>query len=220
MGFTYLLNRCRTSLLFWLEGQRKLMPFAVPMAWREQRDHVTDCCFCITNVRSFLEKISPKFFTPRTSQPLNQFSTTQICLYLGLQLKKKDTLSIDERASTGTKSEEDLIESDAFFQHESAPLLINQERFNDLVHDLYIFKEKAKVLGSRLKQWNLLESGTIISFFCSESKNLLVIMQVQKIYAIAKIYCRWVDGRTGNLFIGGCLSTPAKQALIRVVAQW
>ena len=47
--------------------------------------------------------------------------------------EKEDTLSVDEGASTSTKSEEDLIESDPSFQHKSAPLLINQERLNDLV---------------------------------------------------------------------------------------
>jgi len=54
--------------------------------------------------------------------------------------EKEDTLSDDEYASTGIESEEDLIESDPSFQHESAPLLINQERLNDLVRDLYIQK--------------------------------------------------------------------------------
>ena len=59
--------------------------------------------------------------------------------------EKEDTLSDDEYASTGIESEEDLIESDPSFQHESAPLLINQERLNDLVRDLYIQKESRSV---------------------------------------------------------------------------
>ena len=46
---------------------------------------------------------------------------------------------------TGTESEKDLIESDPSFQHESAPLLINQERLNDLVRDLYLSTEKVEV---------------------------------------------------------------------------
>ena len=28
-------NHCGTSLLSWLDGKRKQMPFAVPMVWRE-----------------------------------------------------------------------------------------------------------------------------------------------------------------------------------------
>ena len=61
---------------------------------------------------------------------------------------------------------------DPSFQHESAPLFINQERLNDLVRDLYLSKEKAEILGSRLQQWNLLELGTTILSFRSRNQNL------------------------------------------------
>ena len=57
----------------------------------------------------------------------------------------KNTLSVDERLSTGTESEEFLIESDLFFQHESSPFFINQERLNYQVYDLHLSKEKAEV---------------------------------------------------------------------------
>ena len=43
--------------------------------------------------------------------------------------------------------------------------LINQRMLNDLVRDLTLTKGKAEILGSCLKQWNLLEEGTKISKF-------------------------------------------------------
>ena len=49
-------NRCRTSLLFWLDGKRKQMPFLVPTMWRKQSDHVTDYYFCMTNIGGFPRK--------------------------------------------------------------------------------------------------------------------------------------------------------------------
>ena len=61
---------------------------------------------------------------------------------------------------------------DPSFADQSEPLLINQERLNDLVRDLALSKEKAEALGSRLQQWNLLESGTIISSFLHRNKTL------------------------------------------------
>ncbi|GBP43456.1 hypothetical protein EVAR_16030_1 [Eumeta japonica] len=43
------------------------------------------------------------------------------------------------------------------------PHLINSEEFDDLVRDLNLPKLKAEILGSRLKQWNLLKNDVIIS---------------------------------------------------------
>ena len=37
---------------------------------------------------------------------------------------------------------------------EKQPHLLSQEDLNDLVRDLSLSKEKAELLGSRLKQWN------------------------------------------------------------------
>ena len=111
-------------------------------------------------------------------------------------------MSVDEGASTSTKSEEDLIETDPSFQHESAPLLINQERLNDLVRDLYLSKESAEVLGSRLQQWNLLEPGTPIYSFRIWNQSL------SRYYASAEniCYCKDIKGLMTEL---GCEHNPA-----------
>ena len=91
---------------------------------------------------------------------------------------------------------------DPSFQHKSAPLFNNQERLNDLVRDLYLSKEKAEILGSRLQQWNLLESGTTISSFRSRNHNL------SDYYASAEniCYCKDIGGLMSEL---GCEHNPA-----------
>ena len=40
------------------------MPFAIQMVWREQSDHVTDCYFCMTNIRGFFRKKKSKISSP------------------------------------------------------------------------------------------------------------------------------------------------------------
>ena len=178
------------------------MPFGIPMVWREQSDHVTDCYFCMTNIKGFSRKNKSKISYPVCRSAIKPIPHDPDLLVPQPPTEKEDTLSVDEGANTSTESEEDLIETDPSFQHESAPLLINQERLNDLVRDLYLSKENAKVLGSRLQQWNLLEPGTTISSFRIRNQSL------SRYYASAEniSYCKDIEGLMTEL---GCEHNPA-----------
>ena len=67
---------------------------------------------------------------------------------------------------------------------------------------MYLTKEKAQILGSRLQQWNLLEPGTTISLFRSRNQNLAGY------FASAEniCYCKDIDGLMSEL---GCEHNPA-----------
>lgn len=57
---------------------------------------------------------------------------------------------------------------DASYQEEEdadEPHFLNQADLIDLVRDLQWSKEKVEVLGSHVKQWNLLEPGASFSHF-------------------------------------------------------
>ncbi|GBM36975.1 hypothetical protein AVEN_153922-1 [Araneus ventricosus] len=47
---------CYSSLIKWLKGARKSMPFAVLIVWREPRCHLTDYYFCMTSTVGFSSK--------------------------------------------------------------------------------------------------------------------------------------------------------------------
>ena len=178
------------------------MPFAVPMVWREQSDHVIDCYFCMTKIKGFSRKNKSKISYHVCRSAIKPVPHDPDMPVTQPPTEKKDTLSVDEGASTSTESEEDLIESDPSFQHKSAPLLMNQERLNDLVRDLYLSKVNAEVLGSRLQQWNLLEPGTTISSFRFRNQSLA------RYYASAEniCYCKDIEGLMTEL---GCEHNPA-----------
>ena len=178
------------------------MPYAVPMVWREQSDHVTDCYFCMTNMKGFSRKNKFKISYPVCRSAIKPVPHDPDLPVPQPPTEKKDTLSVNEGANTRIENEEDLVETDPSFQHESPPLLINQERLNDLVRDLYLSKENAKVLGSRLQQWNLLEPGTTISSFRIRNQSL------SRYYAIAEniCYCKDIEELMTEL---GCEHNPA-----------
>ena len=160
------------------------------MVWREQSGFVTDCYFCMTNIRGFFRKSKSKIFYSVCKSAIKPVPYDPDLPIPQPPIEKEDTLSVDGRARTGTESEEDLIESDTSFQQESASLFINQKRLNYLVRDLYLCKEKTEVLGSRLQQWNRLEPGTTILSFRSCNQNLPCY------YASAEniCYCKDIDG--------------------------
>ena len=57
---------CKTyleNLRDWRNKKRKSMPFGVPMAWKEGKDHVTDCYFCMKNLKSINSKNKSMFNT-------------------------------------------------------------------------------------------------------------------------------------------------------------
>ena len=48
-------HSCEESLRQWTKGKDKIS-FSIPMVWREPRDHITDCYFCLTCVSGFSTK--------------------------------------------------------------------------------------------------------------------------------------------------------------------
>lgn len=42
-------SSCKRSLEGWYRGEKRFMKFAVPRIWREPKDHVHDCYFCVVN---------------------------------------------------------------------------------------------------------------------------------------------------------------------------
>ncbi|GBP54408.1 hypothetical protein EVAR_29484_1 [Eumeta japonica] len=115
--------------------EKKSMKFAVPRIWREPTDHIHDCYFCVVNPIPHSE-ISCAF-EPK-AEGTGQLPLSQI--------------------SSNSGDSEFVITSPSVEPH-----LINSEEFDDLVRDLNLPKLKAEILGSRLKQWNLLKNDVIIS---------------------------------------------------------
>ena len=119
------------------------MPFGVPMIWREQKDHVSDCYFCMTKITEFSRKSKSKIIYPTCKSALRPVPHCSDIPVPSLPSRDVEPSRSDESEDT---------EIDPPFKDESKSLFINQERLNDLVRGLYLSKEKAEILGSRLQQ--------------------------------------------------------------------
>ena len=151
------------------------MPFAVPMIWREPTDHVTDSYFCLTNIKGFSKKNKSKIVYPSCQSALKPVPHgTDIPIPKAPPpdvFKHSEPSSEPDSSSKATSSDLELVAA-----RSNTPVFINQSMLNDLIRDLALPKYKAEILGSCLKQWNLLEQETKISEFRHRNKKTQLIL--------------------------------------------
>jgi hypothetical protein len=75
--------------------------------------------------------------------------------------------------------------------------ILTQDELNDLVRDLELSKRKTELLGSRLKQWNILEKNIRISLFCSHHQQLVLFFRKED----DLVFCYNVDSLMNALGI-------------------
>ena len=63
-------------------NKRKSMPFGVPMVWRERKDHVTDCYFCIANLKGINGKNKHHVQYPNVRSAIKAVPMAYIFLFL------------------------------------------------------------------------------------------------------------------------------------------
>jgi len=177
------------------------MPFAIPMVWRETSNHATDCYFCMVppvsgGITKKWKIVYPNI--PSTLRPVPHSEGISIPKPL-----KEFTIDSDDEdegeLSSGSPEPPASTEPHASHGRSSAPqpYILMQDELNDFVHDLELFKSKAELLGSRLKQWNLLEKNVRISSFCSHHQQLVPFFRKED----DLVFCYDVDGLMNALRI-------------------
>ena len=112
------------------------------------------------------------------------------------ELPIAEPCSIDLLSSDDAKSSEECSVSkpctsrNEEFGSTTEPHLINESELNDFVRDLDLPKVKAELLASRLKQWNLLQSGVKVCNFCTRQQSLAQFFSMKG----GLVYCTDVGG--------------------------
>jgi hypothetical protein len=179
---------CVENLRGWMNKKRKAMAFAVPMVWREAQDHVTDCYFCMTNLNGIngkkkhhvkypnvISAIKPIAHGPDLPIPDPDFSMESI----------PDTPEVIDTYDTDEGSDYDNNVS-------TRPKLLTQGQLNDLTRDLNLSKESAQLLGSRLKENNLLASETKFYWYREREKEFRQFFSLDNTTFL--VYCNNVKG--------------------------
>ena len=153
---------CCNRLNKWFAGGKPTLSFAVPMVWREQKDHVTDCYFCLTDTQGFRHKTRKKILYPSLPSAIRPVAHS-------------DQLPVPKPPVTLSETSAESSQSSCNSEFEDEPStncshLITQQELNDLVQDLNLPKSKSELLGSRLQQWNLLAPGTKVTVYRRRSE--------------------------------------------------
>src|SRR5678816_2136424 len=175
----------------WLEGKRNRMKFAVPMIWREQTNHVTDCYFCLTNGQSFSSKSKhciqyPNLHTAMRPVPHSDDLPVPT---------PPDEFTID---SEDDPSDHDTRYQDPDFEPSTSMTCshheITQEELNDIIRDLKLSQTDLEWLTSRIQGWNLLEKGVNISSFRGRQRQFCNYFAQKD----GIVYCCDVNGQLGQ----------------------
>ena len=67
-------RNCEEMLRDRTKGKRKGLPCAVPMVWREPKEHLTDCYFCLVNTKGIGKKNRQKISYPNISSAIRPVS--------------------------------------------------------------------------------------------------------------------------------------------------
>jgi hypothetical protein len=140
------------------------MPFAVPAVWREQKDYLINCYFCLTKIddhNSKCKHTTDYANIPSVLRPAKNDDFLPIP-----KPHKKWTLYEEKPTSTSPEDEPGPSYSnmDPDFPELNVPHLVSQSERNNLVKHSHLSKVQAELLACRLQGCNLLQQSVKVSY--------------------------------------------------------
>ncbi|UYV84064.1 hypothetical protein LAZ67_X001034 [Cordylochernes scorpioides] len=118
---------CARRLTGWIKGERN-MPFAVPMIWREPKDHSSDCYFCLTKTTSVTSKSRHTVEYPDLLSAMRPVPHSDI---LPVPQPPENVIFSDDDSDRREQQSDDKFEAAA----SSEPHFLTQGDLNDLMID-------------------------------------------------------------------------------------
>lgn len=143
------------------------------MAWREPKNHVDDCYFCLVRITGIYKKIHSKWTypdLPSARRHISHSDEVPIPTFHVLHILSNDVEHYSD--ALGLLDVDDTSDCD-YERTSSSHQRFNQNELSDLVRDLSLSKKAAELLASRLNEKNLLDPGTKITLYRKKEQSLL-----------------------------------------------
>lgn len=186
---------CVETLRSWSKGKNAKLKFGVPMVWREPTNHLDNCYFCLVNVKGFNKKNKQHLQypdIPSARRPVEHCEEIPVPVFTELPEIDVESLSLPASTDDDDDAQIEYTPSDADCDKIS---LFSQPELNDLVRDLYLPKQSAELLASRLQEKGLLRPGTSVSFYRNREAALRKYFHSDG----QLVYCNDVEGLLLNM---------------------
>lgn len=193
-------HNCEEMLRDWTKGKRKGLPFGVPMVWREPRDHISDCYFCIVNTKGVGKKNRHSITypsIPSAIRPVPHCDEIPLPVFSGFASPEDSDSEHEHLQGCHEEHQESSEDSTSDTQQSSAPQQFRQPELNDLVRDLGLSKKAAELLASRLKEKHLLDRSVKVSFFRQRDQMFVDFFREENQF----VYCNNIPGLLSQLGI-------------------
>ena len=190
-------KQCVEHLRQWTKKVRKSLRFGIPMVWREPKNHFDDCYFCSVSTKGINRKNRNSLVYPNLEsaiRPIPHCSEVPVPVFESLPELELPGIE-EDRASVLSTDSSETTASDVDFTLSSPPQLFSQRELNDLTRDLNLSKESSELLASRLKEKNLLQPGTLITFYRKRHSEFLPYFNQENDI----VYCKDVAGLLQHL---------------------
>ena len=160
-------KKCVEHLRQWTKKERKSLRFGIPMVWREPQNHLNDCFFSAVNTKGINRKNRNSLVYPNLEsaiRPIPHCNEIPVPVFEGLPELELPGSKGDQASVFSTDSSDSTV-SDVNFPPSSLPQLFSQGELNDLTRHLNLSKESSELLASRLQEKNLLQPGTLVTFY-------------------------------------------------------
>ena len=197
-------KQCTETLRLWTQRKVKSMRFGIPMVWREPKNHHDDCYFCMNVMSGWNQNKKKSWHYPNIDsalRPVAHCPEIPVPVFTSLPDLISDEAAMldvvgDENDNNSSCSNcSDTDSSATSSQTQSKPKPFTQDQLNDLVRDLSLSKKASEVLASRLRDHNILESATKITFYRDREEMLVKFFSQEHNF----VYCNNIEGLISSM---------------------